>query len=150
MKELNELKALIKKGKSHEMVLAALFVLYIVFDIRPPTAVADLTDNIYAEAGVVIAALWLFMNSHAVVGVLGLIAAYEFVKRGHTSSTSGQVRRYLPSEFRKGQHLDAYNQFPVTLEEQVVSKMAPLVKNIDLSVPSYKPVLDDEVGGAPL
>ena len=29
-------------------------------------------------------------------------------------------------------------------------KMAPLVKNIDLSVPSYKPVLDDEVGGAPL
>ena len=34
------------------------------------------------------------------------------------------------------------NQFPITVEEEVISKMLPVVSG-DYSEPSYKPVLGD-------
>jgi hypothetical protein len=63
------------------------------------------------------------MHSHAVVGVLGLFAAYVLIRR---SSRSAAIESYVPSERRKSEELSAFNQFPVTLEEQMVALRAPL------------------------
>ena len=35
------------------------------------------------------------------------------------------------------------NQFPHTLEEDIVNTMLPMNRNIDLSSPEFKPVLED-------
>ncbi len=35
------------------------------------------------------------------------------------------------------------NQFPVTVEEEVISKMLPSTNQRDLTPPEFKPVLDD-------
>ena len=35
------------------------------------------------------------------------------------------------------------NQFPVTVEEEVISKMLPSTNHRDMTQPEFKPVLDD-------
>jgi hypothetical protein len=35
------------------------------------------------------------------------------------------------------------NQFPITVEEEVISKMLPTTNIRDMTLPEFKPVLDD-------
>ena len=48
--------------------------------------------------------------------------------------------KFIPSEVTKTSDLSEFNQFPVTLEEEVVFKMAPLVKSGSSEPAKYKPV----------
>ena len=89
---------------------------------------------------VIIGALSLLF-AHPILGVLGIVAAYELIKRSENTTGTGPLRKYLPTESKKNQHLTAMNQFPVTVEEQVIAKMLPR-NNASLPAPSYKPVLD--------
>ena len=112
-----------KTARKHELLLTVLLILYIVLNVPTPDVIAPYADTPLGNIVVVLIAISLFTHSHAVVGVLGLFAAYVFIRR---SSSSDAVEAYVPSEERKSEELSAYNQFPVTLEEQVVALRAPL------------------------
>ena len=115
--------SLYKSAKKHELLLTVLIVLYIVLNVPTPSIIASYVDTPLGNIAVVVIALSLFMHSHAVVGVLGLFAAYVLIRR---SSRSAAIESYVPSEKRKSEELSAFNQFPVTLEEQMVALRAPL------------------------
>ena len=59
------------------------------------------------------------------------------------------IRNYLPSEASKVIDFSRYNDFPVTLEEEMVKKMAPIVVDNSSSL-TYKPVLDTLHDAAPI
>ena len=80
---------------------------------------------------------------HPILGVIGLFAAYELIRRSSHSTGSLAIQRYLPTEMKKSGHLSAFNQFPVTLEEEVVKQMAPLVESAGPSNLDYKPMSDE-------
>ena len=103
-----------------------------------------LVDNVYGNLVIIILALSVFMHSDTVVGILALLCAYELIRR-ISDSTGSSVIKFLPSEFKKEAHYSALNQFPVTLEEQIVSKLVPLVGGIS-GPASYKPVMNDVAG----
>jgi hypothetical protein len=109
--------------RKHEMLLTVLIVLYIVLNVPTPDVIASYVDTPLGNIVVVLIALSFFTHSHPVVGVLGLFAAYVLIRR---SSSSSAIEAYVPSEKRKSEELSAYNQFPVTLEEQMVALRAPL------------------------
>jgi hypothetical protein len=115
--------SLYKSAKKHELLLTVLIVLYIVLNVPTPNIIASYVDTPLGNIAVVVSALSLFRHSHAVVGVLGLFAAYVLIRR---SSRSAAIESYVPSEKRKSEELSAFNQFPVTLEEQMVALRAPL------------------------
>jgi ABC-type multidrug transport system fused ATPase/permease subunit len=117
------MESLYKSAKKHELLLTVLIVLYIVLNVPTPSIIASYVDTPLGNIAVVVIALSLFMHSHAVVGVLGLFAAYVLIRR---SSRSAAIESYVPSERRKSEELSAFNQFPVTLEEQMVALRAPL------------------------
>jgi hypothetical protein len=112
-----------KSGRKHEMLLTVLIIIYLVMDVPTPDIIAPYVDTPLGNIVVVLIALSFFTHSHPVVGVLGLFAAYILIRR---SSSSSAIEAYVPSEKRKSEELSAYNQFPVTLEEQVVALRAPL------------------------
>ena len=112
-----------KSGRKHEMLLTVLIIIYLVMDVPTPDIIAPYVDTPLGNIVVVLIALSFFTHSHPVVGVLGLFAAYIMIRR---SSSSSAIEAYVPSEKRKSEELSAYNQFPVTLEEQVVALRAPL------------------------
>jgi len=117
------MESLYKSARKHELLLTVLIVLYIVLNVPTPNIIASYVDTPLGNIAVVVIALSLFMHSHAVVGVLGLFAAYVLIRR---SSRSAAIESYVPSEKRKSEELSAFNQFPVTLEEQMVALRAPL------------------------
>ena len=112
-----------KSCRKHEMLLTVLIILYIVLNVPTPDVIASYVDTPLGNIAVVLIALSFFTHSHAVVGVLGLFAAYVLIRR---SSSSSAIEAYVPSEKRKSEELSALNQFPVTLEEQMVALRAPL------------------------
>ena len=60
----------------------------------------------------------------------------------------------MPSEEKKESQFTAYNQFPYTLEQEIVKKMAPIHRmggtTLFESKPSYKPLLEDLHDASPI
>ena len=117
------MESVFKTARKHEMLLTVLLILYIVLNVPTPDVLSSYVDTPLGNIVVVLIALSFFTHSHPVVGVLGLFAAYVLIRR---SSSSSAIEAYVPSEKRKSEELSAFNQFPVTLEEQMVALRAPL------------------------
>lgn len=147
----NLLKTLhLKDAEHHHYILTALLAIFVVFPISLPEALAEMVNTIFGKVIVIVVALNLFIM-HPMVGALGLLAAYELIKRAEHTMIKNPKHRYLPSEAKKTAHLNKYNQFPITVEEMVIAKQIPYVFNKTASVTgSYKPIQDKLQGAAKL
>jgi len=134
---------LIKKSNRHNLVLLIVLVLYLVLNIQTPPMLANLIDNVYGNIAVILGAFYLLAHCNPIIGIVGLYAAYELIKRSSHSTGTLAIQRYLPTELKKEGHLSAFNQFPVTLEEEMVKQMAPLVSENGPANLHYKPASDD-------
>ena len=83
------------------------------------------------------------------VGLLGIVAGYQLLTRSCIASGTFAINNYLPSEAAKVLDFSRYNDFPRTLEEEMVKKMAPIVVDNNSSL-DYKPVLDSLHDAAPV
>lgn len=132
------LKVLKKEMKEYAAV--GLMALFIVTNMGVPSVLANLVDTLFGRVIVMVGALSLFFVHH-VLGAVALIFAYELINRSEKETGTYQTRTFLPSETRKGQHFSAMNQFPVTLEEEMVEKLVPISRK-NLGEPEFKPVMD--------
>ena len=126
-----------------QFLLFILFVLYIIFNIQTPEPIASIVDSTLGY--VVIIGLFALMavNLHPVVTLVGVFAIYLLFKRSSISTGSLAMTKFLPTENVKSQYLSAFNQFPVTLEEEVVQQMAPLQSGPSMGPKSFSPILND-------
>jgi len=127
-----------------DMVISFLLIVYILFeDMRPPHGLAIIIDeSILAQILIYLFGLGVTLYYNPIVGVLTLFASYEMIRRSKTSTNGEAVYKYLPSQDKVDTTLNSLNQFHITLEEQVVSTMAPLVLDGPVGPASYLPVLD--------
>jgi|ETN02SMinimDraft_4_1059925.scaffolds.fasta_scaffold163589_1 hypothetical protein len=138
----NMKKMLQIKGRQ-EHVLMVLLIIYILSGASTPQGFAKLVDTIWGNLFVAIVAIVLFTRVSPVVGIMGLIAAYEIVRRSSVKTGSGAIKKFVPSEIKKGNQMAAFNQTTVTLEEELVNSMVPLVSGRPCTNANYKPVLND-------
>ena len=136
-------KDLFKKSNQHHLILLGVLVLYILLNIQTPPMLANLIDTIYGNIAIVLLAFVFLTHSNPIVGVVALYAAYELIQRSSVTTGSAAISKYLPTEMKKGTHFSAFNQFPITLEEEVVKQMAPLVETAGPNHLHYKPASDD-------
>jgi len=127
---------------NHYLVLTILLSVFIVFDIHVPQALADMIDNPIGKISVAALSLCL-LSMNTLLGVIGLVAAYVLIQRSADTTGTQAERDYLPSEAKKKSVLNAMNQFPLTIEEEVIAKMLPMNNQVDYSEPEFKPVLGD-------
>ncbi len=126
----------------HHLVLTILLCVFIVFDIQVPDALANMVDNPIGKIAVAALALCL-LSMNTLLGVIGLVAAYVLIQRSADTTGTQAEKDYLPSEAKKKAVLSAMNQFPMTVEEEVIAKMLPMNNQVDLSEAEFKPVLGD-------
>jgi len=127
MRTLKSLKIFSKKTirfLNVDNVLAVLFAIFIVFNINTPDWLSNLTNHIFVQVLLGLAVVCLFFTTNPIVGILGLLALYELIKRARNGGHSGNA--FQPSEYKKKLQFDSFNQWPKTLEEDVISNMAPL------------------------
>ncbi len=137
---MDRLVNLVTKQKPHHMLLCLVMVVFVVFNIEVPSSMANLVDSVVGRIVLAVLVVYLFMQDPT-VGAIGVIAAYTLLTRAEVSTGTYAVNNYVPSERIKGVEFTAWNQFPETLEEQIVKKMAPHGGDL-LAPPSFKPLMD--------
>ena len=143
---MKNLKKLIATENGHQIILGVVFLIYVVGSVPTPDFLAQMVNTSVGTAIVVILALSMLGCCNPIVAVLGLVAAYELVKRSGNAAPLAMV----PSEVTKLAQMERYNEFPKTLEEEMVQKMAPLVSHPPAPGANYKPVLNDIQDAAPV
>ncbi len=129
-----------------EMGMLVLFVLFLVFDVYPPEAVAAYIDTSIGMVVILLTALYVFMNYSPVVGTVFLLVAYEIVRRAARVNNRVPMMLHTPSQDKKDAELAEMNPTqPTTLEEEMVEKMAPVGKSsiISYTMSEFKPVASD-------
>jgi len=147
-----------------EMFLLIVFVFYLIFPVSTPNELAPYIDSSLGMAVVFIVTIYLFLYTTPILGILSIFVAYELLRRssavlfgkvvGRSDTTwiSGNTPavEHAPTQQKKDVQMAKMNPPAVTtLEEQVVSQMAPIGKSDPMTFidTSYKPVQDKIVGG---
>jgi hypothetical protein len=149
---MDSFQDLFKKKNMGELLLGILFIVYLIMGYKTPTVLANVIDTTYGKVIVVLVALLLFANSNPILGVLGFFVAYNLISKSEVATGTFGLNNYMPTEEKKYTALTMYNQFPYTLEQEVVKKMAPLNKadSSGSNTYSFNPVLDDLHDAAPV
>ena len=143
--------SLFKKQHMGELVLVILFIIYLIMGYKTPEPIASMIDSIVGKIVIFIIVIYMFMHTHHVLAVLALFVAFDLIRRSSVTTGIDALKRYAPSEEKKMSQFSAFNQFPYTLEQEVVKKMAPIVRSgSTLSKPSYKPLLDNLYDASPI
>jgi hypothetical protein len=144
-------KNLLKKDNTGELILIILFIIYLVLGLRTPEIVANMVDNIIGKVVIILVVIYLFMKANPVLAVLAVFVAFDLMRRSTSTTGLGALEKYAPTEKKKMSQFTAFNQFPYTLEQEVVAKMSPIMKSgSSLSQASYKPLLDNLYDASPL
>ena len=140
----------LKKLTPLELILAAVYVLYIVLPINAPDTVANMIDSPIGMMGVFIVSIYLFFYSSPILAVLYIIVAYELLRRCCKQPTATAIQKHTPSQANKDVAMKQMNPIKKdTLEEEVVDKMAPVGKSqmADYVVSGFSPIAEN-INGA--
>lgn len=129
----------ILKKERNEYIAISLMVLFIIFNISVPEDVSEMVDTLPGRV-IVMSLAFSLLYVHNVLGAIAIVFAYILIHRSEKKTGTYHMRKFLPSEAKKDKHLNAMNQFPTTLEEQIVENQVPLVKKGPVISANYKPV----------
>jgi hypothetical protein len=128
---------------SSQLFVLIIFVVYIVFNVQTPEPLASMIDSTFGYVVIIALFAILAINLNPIVIVVGVFAIYLLFKRSSISTGSLAMTKFLPTENVKSQYLSAFNQFPVTLEEEVVQQMAPLQPGPAMAPKTFLPIMDN-------
>lgn len=135
-----------KKMSQIEMILAILFVLYIVLPVDMPNMISQGVDTSFGMIAIFGLAVYMFFNVNPVLAVLFVFVAYELLRRSSKATGKEVIMKHTPSQKKKDEKMKKMN--PVkkeTLEEEIVDNMAPVGKSDITSYvsSSFSPVAED-------
>jgi len=146
---MDSFRELFKKEHMGEFILVVLMVVYLVMGFNTPNIVANMVDNLIGKVVIIVVVLYLFVYANPILAIVAAFVAFDLMRRSSTASPFGPdglgpLQKYAPSEEKKMTQFTAFNQFPYTLEQEVVAKMAPIVRSgASLTPASYKPLLEN-------
>ena len=138
---------LFSKDNIGENILIGLLSVFLVIGNPIPQPLYSMIDTQMGIVVVIIIALSLFAFS-PVLGVVGLLVAYQIIRKTGTFS----IGMYTPSEEKKWKSSEKdYNRPSESLEQDVIRTMAPTIQpSLGASVGDFAPSLDDTYNAAEL
>jgi hypothetical protein len=110
-----------------------------------------MVDSLVGKIVMFVVVIYLFLHANPLLAVLALFAAFDLMRRSSVATGIDALQKFAPSEEKRTSQFTAYNQFPYTLEQEVVAKMAPMVSaGSSLTQASYKPLLDNLYDASPV
>jgi hypothetical protein len=141
---MSSFSSLFKKEHRGELVLTIILIIYLILGSKTPQPVAALVDNMVGKIIIFVIVIYMFLYKNPILAILSLFVAFDLMRRSSSSMFNSVMQTYIPSEYNKMGQFTAFNQFPYTLEQEVVNKMAPIVQSgFVLNKASYHPMLDN-------
>jgi len=128
----------LKKFGVLDIILLALFVIYVVFPVPTPQWLVPFIDSPIGMLLIFAVTVSLFVYRSPILGVLFIFVAYELLRRNHyippaspivaeTQYSVNRVPQKIPTQSEKNAELESLNPpRPATLEEEVVAKESPV------------------------
>jgi hypothetical protein len=141
---MGDFSGLFKKEQMSQLLLIILFIIYLIMGYKTPEPIANIVDTLIGKIIIFIIVIMLFMHANPILAVIALFVAFDLIRRSSESTGIDALKKYLPTEAKKSSQFTAFNQYPYTLEQEVVKKMAPIVQSgSSLSKASYMPILEN-------
>jgi len=148
---MESLISLFNKEHRGELFLAVLLVLYLVMGFKTPDSVANVVDTLIGKIFIFMVVVFLFANYHPILAVMALFVAFDLIRRSSQTTGLDALQKYAPTEKKKASQFTAFNQFPYTLEQEIVAKMAPIMQSgSSISQAPFKPLLDNLHDASPI
>jgi hypothetical protein len=145
----NIVKAL-KKQEPAEIVLGILMIIFLLMGYKMPASISYVVDSFIGKIVMLLIVVYMFVYTNPILAVLALLVVVNIMMNESNFSASQSIQ-YAPSEENKESQFTQYNQFPYTLEQEMVKKMAPIVKpGTTLSKAVYKPILENTYDATPV
>tara|TARA_B100001027_G_scaffold193767_1_gene149222 strand:- start:35 stop:529 length:495 start_codon:yes stop_codon:yes gene_type:complete len=135
-------KQLMKRYKGPRLILAILLILYCIINVKLPMAVAEFSGSILGMILIFIIIILAFYYEDVIIGILVLLAGIVTIMRSPTSPLIPNIQNQILTNPLSTPNSDKFvdpcnqiyqysqmNQFNPTLEEEMVGKMIPLVRN---------------------
>lgn len=109
-----------------------IFVIYVAFLITYrvdiPAYIANMVDTLYGNVFVILVFGTFYMSVNPIVGIVGLLVAYELIRRSSNNARIEKVVHESASETQKMQDMKVMNEDqqtnnPPTLEEETVGEI---------------------------
>ena len=136
------------KKYTGEVILGILFIIYLIMRYPTPQPLATMIDNPIGKIVVILIALSMFFCSSPILALIAVLVAIQLIHGSEITTGTFAINNYLPSDFKKGGQFTAFNQFPYTLEQEMVNRMAPQKDPIILNMPSFSPMLESNYDAA--
>jgi len=155
---MDSFSKLFKKEHMGELVLFILFVIYLVMGYPTPEPVAVVVNSFVGKIFLFFIVFYLFLYKNPVLAVLSLFVLIDLIRRSayYNTDAATRIEQILNPGCTDGPEMSQYpftkfNQFPYTLEQEVVKKMAPIVQSGSvLTKPSFKPFLESDHDASPV
>ncbi len=133
--------ALPKTTSLNHVILGFIFIIFLIMGYPVPKTLATFIDTLFGKTIVIVLALILFVSVNPILGVLGILVAFDLIRRSGIATGTTAMKKFLPSELGKSSDMTAFNQFPYTLEQEMV-KIRTVNKDPKINSPaSYQPIL---------
>jgi len=143
---LSSLLSNVKNPTRSECILSFLIVIYVVLGVKTPSLVEAVIESIPGKLALMGLVLYLVIYMHPFLAILVAFAIFILYKNTSTNI----MKSYLPSEEKKMSQFTAFNQFPYTLEQEVVAKMAPVFKpGFSIEQSTFAPNLENTHDASP-
>jgi len=147
----NIVKAL-KKQDPAEIVLGILMIIFLLMGYKIPASISYVVDSFIGKIVMLLIVCYMFVYTNPILAVLALLVVVNIIMNDNMMNFStSQSIQAAPSEENKVSQLTQYNQFPYTLEQEIVKTMAPIMKpGSSISKAEYKPVLENTYDATPV
>lgn len=147
---VNYLQEIVHEKNHHQLALAIIFLIYIFINVQLPAVIANGVSSMVGTGIVIVVAIALLMTTNPIVGILGIVVAYLLIERSNQQTKNkSSVSKVMKNEMEKmDSFFNVENQFPKTLEEEIVEKRTTHKSTNDVMPPSYKPLLSELPGSS--
>ena len=132
-------KKFLKNNKTEHLIYVLLLASFVLLDIPVPPMLARQIDTTFGNLLVIIFALSILVHQNIIVGLVGLVAAYEVIRRSGKNSLPLSVASEVQSERKKYKKMKTLNNNnsskELSLEENIIRRNNPIPK---VNIPSQK------------
>lgn len=136
-----------------EISVIVLMVLYVIFQVDTPELIASMIDSPIGMLTIFMVVLFLFYYANPIVAILFVFVAYELIRRTSYVTARDTIIEHTPSQRNKDIQMKVMNPVKsTTLEEEMVSKMAPVGRSEMAQIldTKFKPVAPKLEGASKL
>ena len=137
-----QFKSLLKPKILTEVLLTIILIIFLVFPVAIPEYISKVVESSLGMIVLLSVTVLLFLYANMFLAIFFIFVAYELIRRCSIISGKTNYIQYTPTQDKRDEYIKSMNAPKIiTLEEDMVSKMAPIEKNVYIDS-TFKPVSD--------